>query len=193
MYVSDFDLNGSVEQIICSFNGDKSYPVAMKDDLINQIPSLEVKYPKFDDYKNATIEDLFPPEVLGKAAVLKAHQLKSCVMINNGKGSYNLIPLPTEAQFAPVYAINADDFDRDGKCDIILGGNQYKAKPETGIYDASYGLFLRGSGDGTWRTEPGNSGFFIKGQIRDIRVVNIKGISVITVAGNNDKLHFYKY
>ena len=40
MYVNDFDLNGSIEQIICSFNGDKSYPVAMKDDLVKQIPSL---------------------------------------------------------------------------------------------------------------------------------------------------------
>jgi hypothetical protein len=193
MYVSDFDLNGSIEQIICSYNGDTSYPVAMKDDLVNQIPSLQTKYPKFDDYKNATIDDLFPPEVLGKATVLKAHQLESCLMMNNGNGSFNLIPLPREAQFAPVYAIFADDFDRDGKCDIILGGNQYKAKPETGIYDASYGLLLRGNGDGTWKAEPGNSGFFLTGEIRDIRVVNIKGIPVVAVARNNDKLHFYKY
>jgi hypothetical protein len=152
-----------------------------------------MKYPKFDDYKNATIEDLFQPEVLGKAEVLKAHQLESCIMINDGKGSFNLIPLPAEAQFAPVYAIIADDFDRDGKYDIILGGNQYKAKPETGIYDASYGLFLRGNGDGTWKTEPGNSGFFIRGEIRDITLAHINGTPVIAVALNNDKLHFYKY
>ncbi len=64
MYVNDFDLNGSVEQIICAFNGDKSYPVVMKDDLVKQIPSLETKYKKFDDYKDQTIEDIFPPKYL---------------------------------------------------------------------------------------------------------------------------------
>ena len=31
----------------------KSYPIAMKDDLVKQIPSLESKYKKFDDYKDA--------------------------------------------------------------------------------------------------------------------------------------------
>jgi len=63
MYVNDFDLNGSVEQIICAYNGDKSYPVAMKDDIVKQIPSLAVKFKKFEDYKDATIEDLFSPEI----------------------------------------------------------------------------------------------------------------------------------
>ena len=105
MYVSDFDLNGSVEQIICAYNGEKSYPVAMKDDLINQIPSLQSKYKKYDDYKDATMEDIFIPEVLDKALKLKACMMESCVMINTGKGSFNIIPLPPEAQISPVYAI----------------------------------------------------------------------------------------
>ena len=30
MYVNDFDLNGTVEQIICTYNGDKSYPLALE-------------------------------------------------------------------------------------------------------------------------------------------------------------------
>ena len=36
----------------------------MRDDLVKQIPSLESKYKKFDDYKDQTMEDIFPPEVL---------------------------------------------------------------------------------------------------------------------------------
>ena len=40
MYVNDFDLNGSVEHIICAFNGDTAFPLAMKDDLVRQIPTL---------------------------------------------------------------------------------------------------------------------------------------------------------
>ena len=37
MYVNDFDLNGTVEQIICTYDGDKSYPLALKHDLTRQI------------------------------------------------------------------------------------------------------------------------------------------------------------
>ncbi len=194
MYVNDFDLNGSVKQIICCYNGDKSYPVAMKDDLVKQIPSLAGKYKKYADYKDATIEDIFSPEVLQRSVKLNARYMESCVMINTGKGSFHLTPLPVEAQFSPVYAIYAEDFDHDGICDIILGGNQYRAKPETGIYDASYGLFLKGSNNGKWQSVSSlKSGFFTKGEIRDLKILNIKGSHIIAVARNNDNLQFYKY
>ncbi len=194
MYVNDFDLNGSIEQIICSYNGDKSYPVAMKDDLVRQIPSLATKYRKYEDYKDQTIEDIFPAEVLQRSIKLSSRIMESCLLINAGKGSFKLIHLPEEAQFSPVYAIAADDFDHDGICDIVVGGNQERAKPETGIYDASYGLFLKGYPDSSWKPVPSAvSGFFTKGEIRDLEIINIKNIRVIVVARNNDNLQFYKY
>ncbi len=194
MYVNDFDLNGSVEQIICCYNGDKSYPVAMKDDLVKQIPSLAMKFKKYDDYKDATIGDIFSPEILNRSVKLNARYLESCVLINTGQGSFHITPLPVEAQFSPVYAINADDFDDDGICDIILGGNQSGAKPETGIYDASYGLFLKGYTGEKWKSVPSfKSGFFTKGEIRDLKILNINGSRIIAVARNNDNLQFYKY
>lgn len=194
MYVNDFDLNGSIEQIICSYNGNNSYPAAQKDDLVNQIPSLSSKYKKNDDYKDATIEDIFSPEVLQRALVLKAEKMESCVMINSGHDSFQLTPLPSEAQFSPVYAVYADDFDHDGICDILLGGNQYRAKPETGIYDASYGLLLKGSPEGKWYPVSSlNSGIFTKGEIRDLKILNINGARNIVVGRNNDNLQFYKY
>jgi enediyne biosynthesis protein E4 len=194
MYVNDFDLNGSVEQIICTYNGDKSYPVAMKDDIVKQIPSLAGKFKKFEDYKDAKIDDIFPPEILQSSIKLYAKYMQSCVMINTGKGSFHLSPLPLEAQFSPVYAITADDFDHDGICDILIGGNQYRAKPQTGIYDASYGLFLKGDTYGKWKSVSSlNSGIFTKGEIRDIKILHINGTRVIAVARNNDNLQFYKY
>lgn len=194
MYINDFDLNGSVEQIICAYNKDKSYPLAMKDDLVNQIPSLANKYKKFEDYKDATIEDIFSPEVLQRSLILSAKKMESCIMLNNGNGSFQIINLPIEAQFTPVYSIMAEDFDHDGKCDIILGGNQYRAKPETGIYAAGYGLFLKGNGDGTFLSVPAvASGFKVNGEIRDLKIINVNKNHLITVARNNDNLQFYKY
>jgi hypothetical protein len=194
MYVNDFDLNGSIEQVICTYNGDKSYPLPLKDEIISQIPSLGAKYKKFDEYKDQTINDIFPQDILKRSIILKAVNLESSVMINLGNGYFNLVPLPPEAQFSPIYSILADDFDKDGICDIILGGNQYRAKPQTGIYDASLGLFLKGRGDGSFApVSPLSSGIFIRGEVRDMKIIKINGQNILSVARNNNNLQFYKY
>ncbi len=194
MYVNDFDLNGSIEQIICVYNGDTLYPLVMKDDLVKQIPSLGSKYKKYVDYKDQTMEDIFPPEVLKRSVKLEARIMSSCLMLNKKDGTFNLTPLPAEAQFSPVYAIAADDFDKDGICDILLGGNQSRAKPETGTYFASYGLLLRGNTTGTYQSVSAQaSGFFTKGEIRDLKTLIFNGKRIIVVSRNNDNLQFYKY
>jgi|WetSurMetagenome_2_1015567.scaffolds.fasta_scaffold01047_4 enediyne biosynthesis protein E4 len=192
MYVNDFDLNGSVEQMICTYRGDTIYPLALKDDLVGQMPSLASKYPKYKSYRNAGMEDILSKEVLGRSVIDSAEVLSSCELINNGDGTFKLEPLPVEAQFSPVYAIMADDFDHDGICDLLLDGNQYRCKPQTGIYDASYGLFLRGTGNGKFvPVAPGASGFFVKGEIRDIGIMTVKGSKTLVVARNNDNLQFF--
>jgi hypothetical protein len=194
MYVNDFDLNGTIEQIICSYNNDISYPVVKREDLVKQIPSLERKYPKYDEYKDQTIADIFPEEILKRSVIDSVKRMESCVMMNSGNGFFNIKSLPVEAQFSPVYTIAACDFDGDGQCNIILGGNQYRAKPETGIYAASYGLFLKCNANGEWQSVSSpESGFFSKGEMRDLKLVNIGGDRIIIVAGNNSNLQFYKY
>jgi hypothetical protein len=194
MYVNDFDMNGNTEQIICTFDGNQSYPAVMKDDLVKQITSLETKYKSFNDYRDQTIEDIFPPEVLKRSVILNARIMESCLLNNSGKGSLKLSPLPSEAQLTPVYAVSANDFDDDGICDIILGGNLYRAKPEKGIYDAGYGLFLKGKSNGSFQSiSASESGIFIKGEIRDLKIVNFNGIRILVVAKNNDNFQFYKF
>jgi hypothetical protein len=194
MFVNDFDLNGTVEQIICTYKGDKFYPVAMKDDLVKQIPSLAKKYVKYDDYKDQTITDIFPEEVMKRSVQLKAGILESCVLINRGGVSFEIFPLPAEAQFSPLYAIFAEDFDHDGNCDMLLGGNQYRAKPQTGINDASYGLLLKGSGGESWKPLPAlESGIFTKGEIRDMLPIILGNKRIMVIARNNEPLQFYTY
>jgi len=194
MYVNDFDLNGSVEHIICAFNGDTAFPLAMKDDLVSQIPTLERSYETFKSYSGQTIHDIFTEDILERSIVLELNTLENLVMINDGYGNFKSDPLPPESQFFPVYGMATDDFDHDGIKDILLGGNMSRAKPETGIYSAGYGLFLKGNGKGDWHAVPADSsGFFTRGDIRDLRIIKINGKSVISVARNNENLHFYTF
>lgn len=185
MYVNDFDQNGTVEQILCTFNGDKSYPLALRHDLLSQMPILKKKYLKYEFYRDQTITDIFTPEQLKNALKLEAFIFESGVFFNKQGKSLAFKALPVEAQLSPVYAIEAGDFNKDGNTDILLGGNQYRVKPELGRYDASYGTFLSGDGKGNFVTEPAETGWNIDGEVRDIMTVNVGGRKVIVVARSN--------
>lgn len=189
MYVSDFDQNGTLEQIICTFNGDKSYPVALRHDLIKQMPGLKKKYLKYENYKDQTVSDIFTEEQLNGAVRLDAYLLSSAALINDGTGKFEIRDLPSQAQFSPVFAILINDFDDDGQLDVLLGGNQYRVKPEVGRYDASYGLLLKGVGDGTFvALNSARSGIKIDGEVRDFAMMDIADQRIVFVARNNQEM-----
>ncbi len=193
MYVNDFDQNGTIEQLICTYNDDKSYPMALRHDLVSQIPSLKKKYLKYENYKDQTITDIFTPEQLRTAVKLDAYELSTNLLFNQGHGKFTLKALPVEAQFAATYGIEIADFDEDGNQDILLGGNFYRSKPEVGRYDASYGLLLIGNGKGDFKPVTSNeSGIKIEGEIRDIISIPYAGETLILIARNNDKILAYK-
>jgi len=193
MYVNDFDLNGTVEQVICTYDGDKSYPLALKHDLTRQIPALERKYPKYEMYKDQQITDIFSPGQLKNAIRLDAFDLETALFINDGSGGYTRSPLPDEVQLSPVYAVETGDFTGDGIPDILLGGNLYNVRPEVGRYDASYGSLLVGNGKGGFTNVPAKvSGFRLNGEIRDIMEIRAGNDRVIVVARSNDSLQLFR-
>jgi len=193
MYVSDFDLNGTEEQIICTYDGDISYPMALKHDLTRQIPSLEQKYSTYELYKNQQITDIFSPEQIKNSIHLDVALLETSVFVNDGKGNFTRGTLPAEVQFSPVYAADVNDYNGDGKPDIILGGNLYNVKPEVGRYDASYGTFLAGDGKGGFSFIPQKkTGFRLEGEIRDIMQVSTSKGKIVVVSGSNEPVQVFR-
>jgi hypothetical protein len=193
MHVNDFDRNGTAEQIICVYEGDRSYPLALRHDLVAQIPMLKKKYLKYEAYKNQTIEDIFTPEQRQNMLTLYAYELRSCVFLQEG-GKFRPVALPAEAQLAPVYAILSEDFDRDGHRDLLLGGNFLRARPEAGGYQSSYGCFLRGDGKGGFTAiDPAESGFFLTGEVRDMAIVRRGNQAEIWVVRNNAAPMIFAY
>ena len=114
----------------------------------------------------------------------------SSVALNNGNGTFTLTPLPVETQFAPIRAVLAGDFDGDGRTDLLVAGNDYGSPPVLGRYDASYGLLLRGRGDGHFEPiDMERSGVVIDGQVRHLAWLRrADGSRLIVVARNNEKL-----
>lgn len=188
MYVSDFDKNGSIEQILCFRENGEVYPWPLRHDLLAQLPVLKKKYLKYEDYKQATIGELFEPDDLKAAERLQVFEAASGIFLNSG-GAFAFQRFPTPAQFSPIYAILTHDFDSDGHIDILVGGNQYKVKPEIGRYDASFGTLLRGTGKGNFTVmDAAYSGFSVSGEIRDFAFVGVGQRKLLLVSRNDDVL-----
>ncbi|MBR9922266.1 MAG: hypothetical protein GYB31_15620 [Bacteroidetes bacterium] len=191
LYVNDFDRNGTAEQLLSVYNGDASYPLVLRHDLVMQMPQLKKKYLKYEQYKEQQVEDIFNPEQLEGTVYLEAKELANCIAINQGNGKFELQRLPLEAQFAPVYAIFVEDLNGDGHKDLVLGGNFYRAKPEVGIHDASFGLVLLGREAGGYEAlSPDESGLFLEGEIRDFLPLED---GRLLVARNNKTLELWSW
>jgi hypothetical protein len=188
MYVKDFDDNGSFDQILATFNGGTSYPLSLRDDLLRALPMLGARFPTYKSYAGKTVQQIFTPAELQDALVRQAYTFATTLVRNDGGGRFTLVPLPEEAQLAPVYGVLATDVDRDGHTDLLLAGNFDGFKPEIGRMAASFGLLLRGDGAGRFTpSRAPQSGFFVPGQSRDIRRVRTASGDLYVVSRNDDR------
>jgi len=172
LYYGDFDDNGYIDPLLCYYIDGKSFPMASRDELTDQMVSLRQKFPTYDSYSEATIENILTPEQLAKATILEATELQT-VWFENKDGKFVKHSLPVQASYTPVYAILINDFDKDGIPDILLGGNVNETRIKIGRMDASFGVLLKGTGKANFSYVPQTqSGLTIQGCIKDL--INIK-------------------
>ena len=140
------------------------------------------------------MSDIFTKDQLKNAFVLNAYTFETAVWINKKNGTFSKHKLPVQAQFFPVYALLVEDFNGDNNLDILLGGNLYKAKPETGIYAGGYGLLLKGNQHGNFEpVSAGESGLGIKGEIRAFKKITVNGRPLVLTGKNDDPMEVLRY
>ncbi len=194
MYLNDFDNNGSLDQLICSYQDGISYPVASLDELISQIPELGKKYVSYSDFGGKTAIDIFGRKLLNHSILKSAVLLESCLFLNNGDGTFKTERLPVMSQFSPVRDILVRDLNMDGKADLILAGNDYTVRPSMGRYDASYGWCLLGDTDYRYDVVmPANSGLKITGDARRILPIKVSGKQYLVAAVNDGDLQIFEF
>ena len=189
LYLGDFAHDGKLTPILTLSRDDGDHPVAGRDELARAIPALRDLFPTYAAFGGKTIDRIVPKADLRAARTLVAHTFASAIARNDGRGRFVLQPLPVEAQLAPVRAAIAEDFDRDGRIDLLLGGNFHGVPPIQGRYDASYGLLLRGGSDGRFAAmDMTQSGVELTGQVRRMRSLRTASGSLVAVARNADRL-----
>jgi hypothetical protein len=194
MYVNDFDNNGSLDQVICTYHKGTSYPLASLDELAGQIRGLKKKYPNYSDFGGKTVKEIFSTEKLDQSILRRAVLFESCIFLNNGDGTFLINKLPKMAQFSPVRDIAVHDFNLDGRRDLVLVGNNYAVRPSIGRYDASYGWCLLGETDHGYDVlMPLKSGLRINGDARKILQIEVTGKQLLVTAVNDGDLQVLQY
>jgi hypothetical protein len=193
MYLNDFDNNGSLDQVICSYQDGISYPVASLDEMVSQMPFLGKKFTNYSDFGGKTVKDIFDKKTLNHSILKSAVLFESCLFLNNGDGTFKINKLPMMAQFSPVRDILVRDIDMDGKMDLVLAGNDYTVRPSMGRYDASYGWCLLGDTDYRFNAlMPTKSGLKITGDARRILPIIVSGKKYLVAAVNDGDLQIFK-
>ncbi len=193
LYYKDFDNNGTIDPVICTYIDGVSYPLHNRDRMLDQMVMLKKRFTRYEPYANATINDVFTPQELQGVNILEANHFAHTLFLNKGGETFKLQKLPDATQISVLNDAITLDLNEDGKLDLITGGNFYGTDAEYGRYDASIGTTLLNNDNTTFETiAPLKSGLSIPGNVQHLKQIKINGITHILVIRNNDKASLIK-
>ena len=145
------DRNGILTSIESWKQDNRWLPVADRTTLSSVLPNLPRQFPTHSQFAQAAMKNILDL-ASNNFQSLSANHVDSSVFLNKEDG-FVLKSLPVEAQFAPVYAVNAADFDGDGREDLFLGQNDFSVTTRLTRNDGGRGLWLRGRGNGFFEAQ----------------------------------------
>lgn len=189
----DFDQNGVIDPILCYYIQHNSYPVATRDEIFDQLPSLHKKFTSYASYADAQLNDIFTKEQLANSKTINIKTLKSVFLKNDGNKKWSIRPLPEYAQISMINGMVATDLKNNGINDIILAGNFYPWRVQQGPLDAGIGLILDNDGKGNFSPALfANTELDISGDVRNLISVKTKDGLLLFAVKNNDAVQVLK-
>ncbi len=190
---SDFNNDGVIDPILCYYNNGKSYPWFSRDEMFEQMPALQKRFGRYQDYADAQLIDLFSSEQLTSAKTVNIFMQNSVYINNSGNGKLIIKPLPALAQISMVNGIVPFDINKDGKEDMIIAGNFYPFRVQLGPMDAGIGLILLGDGKGNFSPQTyDKTGLYIPGDVRNLIELKGEKNTLIVAAKNNEPVQVIK-
>jgi enediyne biosynthesis protein E4 len=191
LYVSDFDNNGKIEQLLSYTVNGTEYPWLAKDEIERPLPLLKKHYLLYADYAGVPMKDVF----YGWIDTVKpytAERLGSAICFGDGNGHFTIKDLPASLQLSPIFSFQKiSDVSAKEKL-YISGGNFFDVIPYEGRYDAQALSIFKIDGRNNIRFIPQPELASVKGQVRDIKWLKTVAGNIMAVARNNDKLMLMK-
>ncbi|MBC8003720.1 MAG: CRTAC1 family protein [Opitutaceae bacterium] len=155
------------------------------------LPVLRARVASHWAYAASSVADLLGDK-FATAQQLQATTLATTLLLNRGT-RFEVVALPPEAQFAPVFGVCIADFDGEGHADVFLAQNFSATRGLEATYNAGRGLLLLGGSNGVLRTVRGDaSGIRIYGDQRGAATGDFDGDGridlVVSQNGNATKL-----
>jgi hypothetical protein len=187
MYYGDLDENGSKETVVAIARKDQYFPVPGLDELSSQMESLKKKFTDYNSFAGKTVEEVFG-NTLEKANLLSVNELASGYL-KKINGKYQFVPFDKSLQAAPITKMLAYDFNKDGKKEVLLGGNYFGVKPYHGHFDSFAGAILTSDKKIIHASELGIN--FTQKQVRGLNVIKINQLEYLLVTFNNHETELY--
>src|SRR6185295_6951507 len=195
LFYGDFDGDGNVDLLEAYFAPElnKVVPWSTLDVVSKAMPFVGERFSTYRAFGRASVEEILGDK-FAAARELHASTLDSMIFLNRG-GRFEAKSMPTEAQFAPVFAVCVGDYDGDGNEDVFLSQNFFDVEVESARYDGGRGLWLRGDGHGGLTALRGQeSGVKIYGEQRGAALCDYDGDGRvdIAVAENHGETKLYR-
>ncbi len=151
LYYGDLAGDGSMPLVEAEFDPSvkKFLPRENLTMLAPAMPFLRARFSTHASFRTAKVDDVLANRV-SAAKQLEVTALTSKLFLNRGD-HFEVVPLPAEAQWSPVFGISIADADGDGAEDIFLAQNFFATRKEIPRLDAGRGLWLKNDGKGNLR------------------------------------------
>ncbi len=193
LWMNDFDKNTLTDKIFSRTINGKDVPVFLKREFTDALPSLKKENLKHHEFAKKTMQTLFEPALVKSATVKTFNYSSSVIAWNEGNGKFTIKELPLAVQLSSVNAILCKDINKDGRPDIILGGNNTECLPQFGRLDANYGIVIQNNGNRQLAViDAARTGISVTGMVRDIVWINGQKEKYILFLRNNDDPVIYR-
>jgi len=189
VFSGDFDNNGTYDVFLSNKYKGKYVPVRGKECSSQQLPMIAQKFPTYDGFANATLNDILDDK-MDSSEHYEVTEFRSVLLINR-KTSFTINYLPAMAQTFPILACINKDLNHDGFLDLIVAGDIYNTEVETPRWDAGNGLVLLSNHSDNYIPKMSDhTGLKIDGNCKDLALIRVESGNkeVVMATRNNSTL-----
>ena len=191
VYAADFDKNGLLDPVMTTFWDGVEQIAHTRDDVNKQITPFRGRFRTYSEFAEKTFAKSFRKDEIAAAQKFRVETFASAFMENKGNGQFELHNLPNEAQMSTICAFQIEDFNADGKPDVLCVGNNFSTEVQSGRFDAqgSFVLLNEGGGQFSWHRQM----IYADGDCKSVAKIRAAdGGAVFLIGRNRDKMLAFK-